>query len=294
MISSLKHFRVDTTLEDRITVWIDVAERPVNVLFEGVFDELDFLLDYFTRIKSVRPLLFRSGKPSGFVVGADLRRLLAIESDTEVQAFLLRGQNALSRLEAYSGNTIAVIHGACLGGGLEFAMACGYRIAYDSSKTQLGMPETKLGLMPGWGGTQRIIEMVGVKKGLEMLVEGNSIACDRALEIHLVDALLDPEGSEAGITAFVSTLASREKGSLDSACRQKTLNRCEELKEWRNSYFVDLTASQSAVFNAVETGLLKSRESGFQVERESFFSLLCNPSARESLHRFAGGTKKRD
>lgn len=189
MRTQLLHLRTDESIPGRVTVWIDVAERPVNVLFDDVFDELVVVLDAMRSNESPPTLVFRSAKRKGFIVGADIKRILAIETDSEIQSFLLKGQAALERLEAYPGNTVAIIQGPCLGGGLEFAMACRYRIASDTKSTQLGMPEAKLGLMPGWGGTQRIVEIIGYVNGLAMLLDGEAVDAKRSLELHLVDAL---------------------------------------------------------------------------------------------------------
>ena len=292
MTPNWKHFQIDTSLDNRITIWIDVAERSVNVLFEAVFDELVSILEHLTQLDSARPLLFRSAKRKGFVVGADLRRILEIESDEESQAFLLHGQRALMRLEEYPCDTIALIQGPCLGGGLELAMACNYRIACDSPETTLGMPESKLGLMPGWGGTQRLIEIAGIANGLQMLVDGESICCDRAFGIHLVDALLDADRYETGATEFIRQLSSRRVAGIDSQREQLKSDLRESFETWRLSHSGLFLSSQAAICKAVETGILVSREAGYRAERELFFPLLCNASVREALQRFAGGLKK--
>ena len=290
MIPTLKNFRMDTTLDDRITIWIDVADRSVNVLFEPVFDELILILEYLSQLGATRPLLFRSAKPKGFAVGADLRRILAIESDSEIQAFLLQGQTALERIEKYPNITIALLQGPCLGGGLELAMACKYRLASDSPETQLGMPESKLGLMPGWGGTQRLIEIVGLDNGLPMLIDGESISCKRALEIHLVDGLLDASHFETAISEFIGQLKHQTVSS--SPGQRLPLESHEKFSKWRAAHFSDRTPSQLAICEAVETGLLHSRQAGFQAERELFYALLSSPTVRETLQKFAGGAKK--
>ncbi len=291
MIPALNHFRIDTSHDGHITIWIDVADRSVNVLFEAVFDELLLIIEYLPQLGSSRPLLFRSAKQKGFVVGADLRRILAIGSDSEIQAFLLHGQQALTRLEEYPGDTIALINGPCLGGGLELAMACRYRIAVDTPETQLGMPESKLGLMPGWGGTQRIIEIAGVENGLPMLIDGEPISCTRALEIKLVDALLHANQNETDISNFTGQLP--RQTDADSRSKRMPLDALKKLEAWRTSHLVDLSPSQLTICKAVETGILHSREAGFQAERELFYTLLSSDSVRETLQRFAGGTKKR-
>ena len=293
MTLALQHFRVDTAQDDRITIWIDVAGRSVNVLFEAVFDELHLVMDQLSRFNSSRPLLFRSAKQKGFVVGADLRRILAIDSDAEIQEFLFRGQAALMRIELYPGETIAYINGPCLGGGLEFAMACGHRIASDSASTQFGMPETKLGLMPGWGGTQRLVELTGISEGLDMLIGGEPIGCHRALEIHLVDAKVQAVALEQELSEFLNRLKiGKVTTSRIQECRTASQNR-EAYNAWCVSHGQELSKSQWAICTAVELGISDSRVAGFRAERELFFPLLSSPSVREALQRFAGTSTKR-
>ncbi len=287
MLADLRHFRVEMEQADRITVWVDVADRSVNVLFDEVFDELLEILDSSSVASSKLPLVFRSAKKKGVIVGADLRRIFSIETDTQIQSFLLKGQLALSRLEAFPGNTVSLIHGPCLGGGLEFAMACRYRFAVDESATRLGMPEAKIGLMPGWGGTQRLIEIVGMENGLPMLLDGDPIDAKRASAIHLIDDLLDPLHIEDELTAILNGLGDpREAKPLEEWLARKislTPSALDETFAIRGR----TSPSQISICRAIEVGIDESREAGFRIERESFFELLSHPSVREGLQKFA-------
>ena len=105
--------------------------------------------------------------------------------------------------------TVAVIHGPCLGGGLEFALACRYRLARDDASTRLGVPEIKLGLLPAWGGTQRLPELVGLKAALPMLLAGRKISARHAVKIGLVDRIWPPERFLAGVEQFVADRLAR-------------------------------------------------------------------------------------
>ena len=249
------HIQIDNSLSDRMTVWIDVADRSVNVFHEAVFDAIDALLESESVKNSALPLVFRSAKKKGFVVGADLKRILAIQSDEEIQSFLERGQRVFSKLEELRNVTIAVVQGACLGGGLEFALACTYRLAIDSPDTQFGMPESKLGLMPGWGGTQRLIEHVGMEEGLDMLIRGESISAEQAVRIRLVDELLSPKSLEDQLTQFLARTnpATGRKWSFAGQCQ-------EERERFVNRFELDaqlherLSDAQTAILKAVGTG----------------------------------------
>ena len=134
------------------TVWVDVPGRRYNTLTEQVLNELDRLVEHIQHDPVVRMAIFHSGKAFGFVAGADLREISALESAEAADRLAETGQTPFGRLQALQIPTIVVLHGPCLGGGLEFAMACRHRIARDDPSTRLGLPEVRLGLLPAWGG----------------------------------------------------------------------------------------------------------------------------------------------
>jgi enoyl-CoA hydratase/carnithine racemase len=143
-------------LEDGIA-WLrlDDPGKKVNTLSTRLFDWFE---SQIARVERERPegLVIYSGKPDGFVAGADLEELLALSDPMDVIAMLRRGHDLMERLAALPFPTVAAIHGAALGGGLELALACRRRIATEHPKTKLGLPEVQLGLIPGLGGTQRL------------------------------------------------------------------------------------------------------------------------------------------
>jgi 3-hydroxyacyl-CoA dehydrogenase / enoyl-CoA hydratase / 3-hydroxybutyryl-CoA epimerase len=290
MTRDLKHFRIDFEQQDRVTVWVDVADRSVNVLFEEVFDELhqviDLLSEQSTKSAHALPVLFRSAKPKGFIVGADLKRILSIESDTEIQSFLECGQVALSRLESYAETTIALIQGPCLGGGLEFAMACRFRVAVDSISTRLGLPEAKLGLMPGWGGTQRLVEIMGFSNAMQMLLGGEPVDGRTAFEFGLVNKLITEQNLESQLTEYLRDGCKLHPHAADTNRNPHEVSNAQRL-DTRS-----FTKAQSAIYQAVMIGLERSRDDGFQAERELFYPLLTSPEARAHLQKFAGSANR--
>jgi 3-hydroxyacyl-CoA dehydrogenase / enoyl-CoA hydratase / 3-hydroxybutyryl-CoA epimerase len=288
------HFRIDQSMPDRVTIWIDVENRSVNALSEPVFDELQEILDDEIKSADKRPLIFRSAKQNSFAVGADLKRIQRISSDEEIQAFLLHGQKAFDRLEQFEGTTVAVIQGACLGGGLEFALACRFRFAVDLPKTQLGMPESKLGLLPGWGGTKRLIETVGVIEGLPLLLTGESVSAQRAYELHLVDAVAQDESSEEELTRFLQQGAASPEHNLSNSNKNREANKDgarAELAKFDLSRFGTLSPAQESIYQATSLGITQGSESGLRAERELFFPLLMSDQVQENLQRFINRTK---
>ncbi|MFL5475659.1 MAG: 3-hydroxyacyl-CoA dehydrogenase NAD-binding domain-containing protein, partial [Gemmatimonadales bacterium] len=141
---------------------------------------------------SVRGVVLISGKADNFIAGADIEEFTALTTQAQAERLSFEGQETVSRVETSHKPIVAAIHRACLGGGLEFALACHYRIATDHPKTQLGLPEVQLGLIPGAGGCQRLPRLIGVRATLDMILTGKSERAAKALRIGLVDELVPP------------------------------------------------------------------------------------------------------
>lgn len=181
---------------------LDDPAKKVNTLSSRAMEWLEGLLD---EIESARPagLVVVSGKPDGFVAGADIEELRGAADHDQVLDLLARGHELLERLAALPFPTVAAIHGACLGGGLELALACRRRVATDHPKTRLGLPEVQLGLIPGLGGTQRLPRMVGVAAALDLILTGRPIDARKARRIGLVDAVCHPAVLRAAAAGLV-------------------------------------------------------------------------------------------
>ena len=169
-----------------ITVTIDQADRKMNVIGDGFNDAFATLTDAFVNDQDAKGLILTSGK-STFVVGADIDQLATIETAEQAFDLVEDLKASLRKLETSGKPVVAAITGTALGGGLELALACHYRIAIDSPKTKLGLPEVKLGLLPGGGGTQRLPRLVGIQKALELMTQGKELRPQQALEIGLID-----------------------------------------------------------------------------------------------------------
>lgn len=172
------------------TITIDVIGRSVNVLNEAVVSELESAISKIENDDTIKAVILRSGKPNTFIAGADIHQLNSA-SESDLKMIIERGNKLMNRIESLKSKivTVAAINGVCLGGGLELALAFDYRVASKSAK--VGLPEVKLGLIPGWGGTQRLPKLVGVIKGLEMIMRGETVSALRALSYGLIDVVVD-------------------------------------------------------------------------------------------------------
>jgi 3-hydroxyacyl-CoA dehydrogenase/enoyl-CoA hydratase/3-hydroxybutyryl-CoA epimerase len=173
-------------------ITFDLPGEPVNKLTAAVRVEIEALLIRLRDDASTRAVVLISGKPDNFIAGADIDEFTALTSQDAAERLSFEGQETVSRVETSHKPIVAAIHGACLGGGLEFALACHYRIATDHPKTQLGLPEVQLGLIPGAGGCQRLPRLIGVRAALDMILTGKSERAAKALRLGLVDELVPP------------------------------------------------------------------------------------------------------
>ena len=172
-------------------VWL-IADKPgtsTNVLSSRVLRELNDLLD---RIASpaLRGIVVISGKKSGFIAGADIKEFTGITSAESGYRLIHAGQQVFDRLEALPCPTVAAIQGFALGGGLELALACRYRVAVGDEKLSLGFPEVQLGIHPGFGGTVRSVRLIGVRAAMQMMLTGKPVRADKAQRLGLVDKLV--------------------------------------------------------------------------------------------------------
>ena len=181
---SFRHWRTEEN-QNIATLTLDVEGANANVLSHGVLDELDQLLTALAE-KSLAGVILRSAK-SSFIVGADVTEFRNIADSARAADLARGGQHIFTRLAKLPFPTVAVIHGHCLGGGLELALACTYRVAREDEGTRLGLPEVKLGIHPGFGGTVRLPPLVGDLTALNLMLTGRTVAARAAKRMGLVD-----------------------------------------------------------------------------------------------------------
>jgi 3-hydroxyacyl-CoA dehydrogenase/enoyl-CoA hydratase/3-hydroxybutyryl-CoA epimerase len=167
-------------------LYMDRAESGANSLSEDVFDELEAILKKMPA-KQIKGLVILSAKQNGFIAGADIKGFTGLKSISQAENLIKGGQVVLDRLEKLPFSTVSLIHGFCLGGGLELALACRYRVAKDDMRTRFGLPEVKLGIHPGFGGTVRLPRLIGAPQALDMILSGRMVDVYKAKKMGLVD-----------------------------------------------------------------------------------------------------------
>ncbi len=184
----------------------DLPNEKVNKLSEPVLVELEKALNVIDGNKAIRVLLITSAKKDIFIAGADINEIKEIFDKEDALKKVSRGQNILTKIAQLRFPTVAVINGACLGGGLELALACKYRVAIASSKTSMGLPEVNLGIIPGFGGTQRLPKLIGLQESLKIILSGKAVDAKKAFKIGLVDDVIREEFLEEKLGYFVSEI----------------------------------------------------------------------------------------
>ncbi len=173
-------------------VTFDSPGEPVNKISRAVKQDVLATFEALERDAQVQAVAFFSGKPDTFIAGADIEEFVTLTSAAEAERLSADGQDLLERVARFPKPIAVGIHGACLGGGLEFALACRYRVASDHPKTQLGLPEVQLGILPGAGGCQRLPRLIGARAALDMILAGKVEPAPRAFRLGIVDELVPP------------------------------------------------------------------------------------------------------
>jgi len=194
-------WKVEKDADSVVWLTLDKPNTSANVLSSYVLRELDAILAPLTS-SPPRAVIVISAKKSGFIAGADIKEFTGISNAEDGFRLIHDGQEVLNRLEALRCPTVAAIHGFALGGGLELALACRYRVAVNDEKLSLGLPEVQLGIHPGFGGTVRSVRLLGVRQAMEMMLTGKPVRADKALRIGLVDKLVPADQLRAAAKAI--------------------------------------------------------------------------------------------
>jgi enoyl-CoA hydratase/carnithine racemase len=187
--------RLDVRPDGVAVLTLDQPGSRANILSKQLWSELEAALVSLAERHDVRGLVLASAKPGIFIAGADLKFLASVPApnDPAVRDLIEHGLRVLDILESVPFPTCAAIDGAALGGGLEVALACDYRLAGTNPRVELGLPEVKLGLIPGWGGTQRLPRVLGIEPAADLLATGRTVKADEAKSLGLVRDVLPSE-----------------------------------------------------------------------------------------------------
>jgi 3-hydroxyacyl-CoA dehydrogenase/enoyl-CoA hydratase/3-hydroxybutyryl-CoA epimerase len=295
-------FSLEKRSDRVLLVRIDVPGEAVNTLQADFVQAFSRLLDDVETDDDVRAVVITSGKSDSFIAGADIRMLQHIASAPEGAELSRSGQRVLSRLATVRVPTVAAIHGPCLGGGLELALACTSRVASQDAKTKLGLPEVQLGILPGLGGTQRLPRLIGTPAALDMMLTGRQVDARRALRMGLVDEVVP---SSILLEAAVERALSLAPGGARSRSPRRVMSGKERLKEAAvsgNAIGRVVLFSQAKkqllakthgnypapekILDVVKQGLERGIEHGLEAEARAFGELALSPQAQQLMNVF--------
>ena len=255
-------------------ITFDVKEEKLNTLNSRLFPQFLQMIEHLEASSTLKAVVLQSGKPGSFIAGADIKELQNAKSEDEVFQLSQKAQEFFKKLSSLKQPVIAAIDGICLGGGLELALACHYRIASSSPKTKLGLPEVMLGLLPGAGGTQRLPALVGLEKSLQMMLTGMQVNAEKARKMGLVDHVVHPAGLEAKAIEAATAIAS---GKLKPARKKQ---------KGPTAYLAKVNAGKKFILSKASEGVEKKTRGLYPAPRGIIEVL------KESIDNPSNGYKK--
>ncbi|XP_020018467.1 trifunctional enzyme subunit alpha, mitochondrial [Castor canadensis] len=298
---------------DVAVVRINSPNSKVNILNEKVQSEFEDVMNEIWANDLIRSAVLISSKPGCFVAGADINMLASCKTHQEGTQISQEGQRLFGKLEKSTKPIVAAISGSCLGGGLELAISCQYRVATKDRKTVLGVPEVLLGILPGAGGTQRLPKMVGIPAAFDMMLTGRNIRADRAKKMGLVDQLVEPLGpgikppEERTIEYLEEVAVTIAKGLADKKISTK---RNKGLVEKLTSYAMTIPFVRQQIYKTVEqrvqkqtkglypaplkiidvvkTGIEQGSDAGYLAESQKFGELAMSRESKALMGLYNG------
>lgn len=199
-----QHWTLTKDADNIAWLYIDRQDSSVNTLNKAVLEEFSTILTTLSNEKNIQGLVIGSGKTSGFIAGADIQQFEDFKDKNEAGQLVRKGQLILEQLEDLPFPTVAMIQGFCLGGGLELALACQYRVADEGPKTRLGLPEILLGIHPGWGGTVRLPKLIGALQAMDLILTGRMVSAKAAAKIGIIDAAVPERQLKKAVVYYIT------------------------------------------------------------------------------------------
>ena len=284
----MQHWTSETDSDGIVWLRLDKAESSANVLSTDVMGELNTLVDGL-QANVPRGLVIYSGKQSGFVMGADINEFTSIDTPERAYEVTRLGQQLFDKIEALSCPTVAAINGFAMGGGLELVMSLDYRLALANKKRILGLPEVKLGLHPGFGGTVRAVQICGVRPAMQLMLTGNPITVDKGRKIGLIDRVSTEDSWRQAARELIASRPPKQRAPFVERLLNLALIRPlikpmlvkQVASKARKDHYpapykmIDLWARYGA-----------SPKTGYEAEARSFADLMCTSTSRNLVRVF--------
>jgi 3-hydroxyacyl-CoA dehydrogenase/enoyl-CoA hydratase/3-hydroxybutyryl-CoA epimerase len=294
----MRAFRVEPAEAGAVYLVFDHPERTVNVLDEAALADLNVALVEIERAKPAGVIL-KSGKNGSFIAGADLQAIGAITDRARVLELIQLAHGAFNRLAALPCPTVAAIDGVCLGGGTELALACDSRVAAEEPRTQIGLPETMLGIFPGFGGTTRLPRLIGLSGALDLILSGRSLDARRAEKMGLIGRAVPGAWLMEHAHRRLGELAKRKPARRRDAWRAKglpawlldgtSLGHAIALRQARKATLARTAGNYPAplaALDVLEKSIGKPVETGLRLEAAAVSELVVGPVCKNLVRIF--------
>ena len=277
---------------------MDVVGETMNTLKSEFAEQVSDVLAEIKSDATISGIVVCSGKKDSFVAGADINMINECKTNEEVASLSRQGQMIFSQIEQLNIPVVAAINGACLGGGLELAMACHARVCSDDPKTALGLPEVMLGLLPGSGGTQRLPKLVGVQKALDMMLTGKELRAKQALNAGLVNdvvpnSILIATAEKMALAGNFKQKVMYKSSLVNKFLEGTSIGRGLVYKQAKKSVLSKTKGNYPSpvkIINCVKVGIEQTPAKGYQVEADSFAELAMTPVSAQLRNLFFATT----
>ena len=294
----MKYLTLEKTREGIGVIIVNCPDSKVNKVSSGLLNEVGEVIIDIKKDRNIKALVIMSGKQDNFVVGADIDELKGMRTTEEVITYITKGHAILNTLEQMEIPVVACINGNCLGGGLELALVCNYRMAVNSPETVMGFPEVQLGLLPAAGGTQRLPRLIGLKIALPMMLTARTLRAKQAKRAGLIDELIPPYGLKEAAVEKALELANkksfkrkRKRSLVDFLLESNPVGRGIIFSQARKMVMrqtYGLYPAPFAIIDAVEWGQKNGKAAGLMKEIELFGKLVITPQSKSLMSIFLG------
>ena len=296
----MKYLSLEKTKDGIAIITIDCPDGKVNKVSSGLLDEVAGNLKNISDDKNIKGIVIVSGKEDNFVVGADIDELKGMQTTEEVIAYITKGHTILNSLENMKIPVVACISGNCLGGGLELALVCHYRLAVNSPRTVLGFPEVQIGLLPAAGGTQRLPRLIGLTAALPLLLTARNLRATQAKKAGLIDELISQYGAKETAVKKALELArsgnikrKRKRSFVTFLLESNLIGRSIVFSQARKMVTRQTYGCYPApysIIDAVEHGQKHGKAAGLKKEIELFGKLVTTFQSKALMSLFFGMT----
>ncbi|OXX53978.1 fatty acid oxidation complex subunit alpha FadJ [Vibrio sp. V12_P9A6T4] len=279
------------TIDEQNIAWlaIDVPGEKMNTLQAAFAQEMQEVFATLEAQKtSLKGMVIHSLKPDNFIAGADVRMLNACQSASEAQALAKQGQEMFQTLSDLPFPVVAAIHGPCLGGGLELALACHYRVCSDADITRLGLPEVQLGLLPGSGGTQRLPRLIGLLPSLDLILTGKELRAKKAKQLGVIDACVAETILLDVAKKYVLDNSGKKRHQANTSAKEKLISHTQLGRKLIFDQAAKKTKQKTrgnypaadAILEVIRHGLDRGLKAGLELEAKRFGDLVMSSESK--------------